>query len=147
MKKIWIFLFILIIIILIIFFLTTNSNKSSQNNTMSNDSSSDTSYNTEKTKSNVSSPTLQNSNQQIEEEIASFSTNIHNKDPERQNNITITCNTLNNTLVKPGETFSFCDTVGKATSSKGYQQADILVNGKVKQGLGRWQLSSKFYII
>lgn len=80
-------------------------------------------------------------------EIAQFSTKIHNKDPERQNNITITCKALSTKEIAPGETFSFCDTVGKSTSSKGYQEADIYVNGEKKQGLGggNCQVSTTLY--
>lgn len=69
-------------------------------------------------------------------EIANFSTIIHNKDEERQNNISITCKNLSTKEVHPGETFSFCDTVGKATHAKGYEEADIYVEGKKEQGLG-----------
>lgn len=61
----------------------------------------------------------------IEKQIAKFTTKIYTKDSGRQNNIRITCSTLNNTLVKNGETFSFCNTVGKATTSKGYEKADV----------------------
>lgn len=72
-----------------------------------------------------------------EEQIATFTTKIYSTDSARQNNINITCNTLNGTIVKNGTTFSFCNTVGQATSSKGYQKADIYdKNGNKKQGLG-----------
>lgn len=71
-----------------------------------------------------------------ETQIATFSTTIYNKDPERQNNISITCRTVNAKEVAPGETFSFCNTVGKSTTDKGYQEADIYVDGKKEQGLG-----------
>ena len=55
-----------------------------------------------------------------------------------KNNIKITCNSLNNTTVKNGSTFSFCNTVGQATSAKGYQKADIFdKDGNKKKGLGR----------
>ena len=82
-----------------------------------------------------------------ETEIARFSTKIYNKDEERQNNIGITCRTLSNKEVQPGETFSFCDTVGKATIEKGYQEADIYVEGKKEQGLGggNCQVSTTLY--
>lgn len=77
-----------------------------------------------------------------EEQISTFSTKIYSTDSARQNNISITCNTLNETIVKNGETFSFCNTVGQATSSKGYQKADIYdKNGNKKQGLGGRKLS------
>lgn len=88
-----------------------------------------------------------NTTQKKETEISQFSTKIHNKDPERQNNIAITCKTLSNKEVGKGQTFSFCNTVGKATSSKGYQEADIYVDGKKKQGLGggNCQVSTTLY--
>ena len=82
-----------------------------------------------------------------ETEIAQFSTKIYNKDSKRQNNITITCKALTAKEIQPGETFSFCSTVGKATSSKGYQEADIYVNGEKKKGLGggNCQVSTTLY--
>ena len=87
------------------------------------------------------------SNKLQEVEIASFTTKIYNKDSERQNNISITCNSLTNKEIKPGEIFSFCNTVGKATTAKGYQEADIYVDGKKEQGLGggNCQVSTTLY--
>ena len=79
-----------------------------------------------------------------EEQLSTFTTKIYSKDSERQNNIRITCNTLNNTTIKAGETFSFCSTVGKATSDKGYQEADVFDhNGNKTKGLRWWKLPSK----
>ena len=80
-------------------------------------------------------------------EIANFSTKIYNKDEERQNNIGITCRTLSTKEVKPGEIFSFCDVVGKATHEKGYEEADIYVDGRKEQGLGggNCQVSTTLY--
>lgn len=85
--------------------------------------------------------------QETEKEVSTFSTQIHNKEEERQNNIEITCNTLNGTQIKPGEIFSFCDVVGKATTEKGYQEADIFVDGKKEKGLGggNCQISTTLY--
>ena len=83
-----------------------------------------------------------------EEEISSFSTKIVTKDSNRQHNINLTCSTLNNTIVEPGSTFSFCGTVGQATSAKGYKEADIFdAKGKKKKGLGggNCQISSTLY--
>ena len=74
----------------------------------------------------------------VEKTLATFSTKIYSKDSARQNNIKITCNSLNNTTVKNGSTFSFCNTVVQATSAKGYQKADIFdKDGNKKKGLGR----------
>ena len=83
----------------------------------------------------------------IETEIASFTTKIYTKDSDRQNNLSITCSSLNDTTIENGQTFSFCNTVGKATSSKGYKKADVFQDGEKIEALGRWQLPSKFYLI
>lgn len=83
-----------------------------------------------------------------EEEIAAFTTKIYTKDSERQNNLEITCSTLNDTIVAAGDTFSFTGTIGKSTSAKGYQEADIFdSNGNKKKGLGggNCQVSSTLY--
>jgi len=78
-----------------------------------------------------------------EEQIATFSTKIYSNDSARQNNISITCNTLNGTIVQNGATFSFCTTVGQASTSKGYQKADIFDKyGNKKKGLGGRKLSN-----
>lgn len=59
----------------------------------------------------------------------------------------ITCKTLSSKKVEPGEIFSFCNTVGKATTAKGYKEADIYVNGKKEKGLGggNCQVSTTLY--
>lgn len=79
--------------------------------------------------------------------LSEFSTKIYSKDPERQNNVNITCSTLNGTTVENGETFSFTNTIGKATSSKGYKKADVFKDGEKVQALGggNCQVSSTLY--
>ena len=53
----------------------------------------------------------------VEEDLSSFSTKIYTpNDESRQKNISITCQSLNGTIVNPGETFSFCNTVRKSNS-------------------------------
>lgn len=79
-----------------------------------------------------------------ETELASFSTKLGGKDTPRTNNISITTSTLNETIVKIGETFSFCNTVGKPTAEQGYKEADSFdANGNTVQTLGGRKLSSK----
>ena len=98
------------------------------NNTVNNNSINNLVYETEKLNT-----------QPQEEVISSFSTNILDKDSGRQTNISITCSTLNGTIVKSGETFSFCDTVGKATTDRGYKEAKVFDgDGNVTMGL-RWR--------
>ena len=43
---------------------------------------------------------------------------------------------INNTVVFPGETFSFNQTVGKRTKEKGYLPAPIIVRGELSEGIG-----------
>lgn len=91
---------------------------------------------------------IQNIEPKKDELISSFSTKIYTKESERQNNISITCSKLNGTVVKNGSTFSFCNTIGPATSAKGYQEADIFDNdGNKKKGLGggNCQVSTTLY--
>ena len=125
---------------------TSANSDNSQNNTNSNTS------NTNDSSVNQNTNTSENANTTPpvvkEEQIATFSTKIYDNDSARQNNINITCNTLNETTVKNGATFSFCNTVGQASSSKGYQKANIFDNnGKKKKGLGggNCQISTTLY--
>lgn len=129
---------------------SANQNVNISSNNVSNDnkneSSNETNSNTGAT--NTTTNTTNNSNTSNQEkEIAKFSTKIYTKKSERQNNISITCKALSSKKVKPGETFSFCNTVGKATTAKGYQEADIYVDGKKEKGLGggNCQVSTTLY--
>lgn len=137
----------------------SSTNQNIENNT--NSISSNNNSNTNNTNTNVenntntSNATNSTNNQQQNQtevpskeiEIARFSTKVYNKDSKRQNNMAITCKALSTKKIEPGETFSFCNTVGKATSSKGYQEADIYVDGKKEKGLGggNCQVSTTLY--
>ena len=125
---------------------TITQNTNNGNNNSANSENITNSTNTRNT-TNTANSGNQITGPKKETEIARFSTKIYNKDTERQNNITITCKTLSNKEISPGETFSFCNTVGKSTSTKGYQKADIYVNGEKKQGLGggNCQVSTTLY--
>ena len=116
------------------------SNETNQNSEASSDNSS-------KSQNTSNENNSEQSASPIETEIASFTTKIYTKDSDRQNNISITCSSLNDTTIENGQTFSFCNTVGKATSSKGYKKADVFQDGEKIEALGRWQLPSKFYLI
>ena len=166
-KKVWIIIILIVIFIgvgIYLFFNNSNenmfSNNANENSSTSNtennnkenvENSDNTSYTPEKTVANSTDKNIGSTPSEekkvSEKEIASFSTKIYTKDSERQNNIKITCSSLNNTDVTPGKTFSFTSTVGKATSSKGYQEADIFTNGQKTKGLGggNCQVSTTLY--
>lgn len=166
-NKLWI---ILILVLLIgiggsIYFFTKNNNSnksdyiSSRTSTDEQNTNSDTNTdtsatnNTEQNNKNEKNTIeiTQNATgvpQKKEEEISSFSTKIYNKENSRQNNVSITCSTLNDTIVPNGSTFSFCNTVGQATTARGYQKADIFdKDGNKKKGLGggNCQVSTTLY--
>lgn len=62
---------------------------------------------------------------------------IHYTSSENRDvNISIACNTINGTILQPGETFYWSKVVGKATKEKGYLSAPVIVNRKPTLGLG-----------
>lgn len=99
--------------------------------------------------SNTSATRISSSEKKpIEEEISTFSTTIYIKDENRQTNLTLACSQLNDTIVKNGETFSFCNTLGPAKPEDGYQKADTFdSDGDIFQeyGGGKCQVSSTLY--
>ena len=140
---------------------STENNASSEENTDNTDNTENTSNNESTTNSNTSDNTsettnvtsentssTENATKTIEEQLSAFSTKIYSNDTNRTKNMEITTSTLNGTIVKNGETFSFCNTVGPATSSKGYLEADIYDhdgNKKKGYGGGNCQVSSTLY--
>ena len=119
-----------------------NSNNTQSNSNTSDPSNSNTSTNTTNTQEQPSTP------QHTETQIATFSTKIYTKDEARQNNMQITASRLNGKIIKNGETFSFCNTLGPSSSKNGYKEADIFDNdGNKKKALGggNCQISSTLY--
>ncbi len=125
-----------------------DENKSNDENT-SNNESSDNDNTTESTNTNSENTSnTENATKTVEEQLSAFSTKIYSNDTNRTKNMEITTSTLNGTIVKNGETFSFCNTVGPATSNKGYLEADIYDhdgNKKKGYGGGNCQVSSTLY--
>ena len=155
-NKLWIILIIFIVAIIIGIFLFTRNNHSNESNYSTKKTNTNTNINSNTSISNdtdnlnIASESKKQSKipTESEELISSFSTKIYTKDSARQNNINITCSSLNETIITNGSTFSFCNTVGQATSAKGYQKADIFDNdGTKKKGLGggNCQVSTTLY--
>lgn len=65
----------------------------------------------------------------------------------RNKNIDIACQTLNGTIIRPGEEFSYNQTIGQRTEERGFGAAAAYNNGEVVQeiGGGVCQLSSTLY--
>ena len=102
-----------------------------ENNTTEEKSIMDNSFTNENIENNIEQEKTYS-----EKEISSFSTKIYTKESDRQNNISVACDILNGTTVKKGDTFSFTKTLGKTTTSKGYEKADVFVDGEVEHALG-----------
>lgn len=126
------------------------ANRTSAEGNTSNEENTSHNETTNKTKNTTSENTTNTDNipKTVEEQLSAFSTKIYSNDANRTKNMEITTSTLDGTIVKKGETFSFCNTVGPATSSKGYLEADIYDhNGNKKKGYGggNCQVSSTLY--
>ena len=127
---------------------SNNENTSNTENTSNNESSTNTNTNETTNTTSENTSNTANTSQTVEEQLSAFSTKIYSNDTNRTKNMEITTSTLNGTIVKNGETFSFCNTVGPATSSKGYLEADIYDhdgNKKKGYGGGNCQVSSTLY--
>jgi vancomycin resistance protein YoaR len=87
----------------------------------------------------VTSPSLtttQARDMGIRERISTFSTAYSGGTAARLNNIRVLAQSLNGELVGPGDTFSLNDAVGERTASKGYQEANAIVRGKLVTQIG-----------
>lgn len=131
----------LLIIIGVIIYLYTRSNSSniSLSNNEFSAAKSSTDINIENENNEKTSP--------IETQIATYSTVIKDNSSGRLTNMRITCGIINNTIINPGDTFSFNNIVGKPTAEKGYQEAKIIIDHKTETGIGggNCQVSSTLY--
>ena len=156
MKKI-IFFFLIIIIFLIGFFIyklnntkhpTYSSNYTaertsiSNENTINNTTNNLTSENKESNKEDSKDTSSEN------ETISEFSTKLPKDTKARYSNIDLACDTLNDTIVKSGETFSLWNTLGCPTKEKGYRKAKAFTSSgdiKYSYGGGICQVSTTIY--
>ena len=140
---------ILIIVLglgLYLFYSNTAANKAKENLNVSEDNKSQQNIINEIENIQIPNNTVAISKAKVETELFSFSTNLKG-DSARLNNINITCNTINGTTIKNGETFSFNSIVGQPTAEKGYQEADVFIDQKTEKGYGggNCQVSTTIY--
>lgn len=74
--------------------------------------------------------------QKIDGVISSFSGSYVNSSSGRITNMRLATNSINGTLLMPGEEFSYNRTIGETTPENGYQQAGAYVSGEVVQEYG-----------
>lgn len=83
------------------------------------------------------------------DELGAYTSSYTDSDSNRASNVVLAASMLNGTIVMPGETFSFNDTMGDCgLSSRGFKPAAVFKAGKVVQevGGGVCQISSTLYI-
>jgi vancomycin resistance protein YoaR len=68
--------------------------------------------------------------------IGQYVTYFNQRNIERTHNINIAAKEVDNTVVFPGEIFSFNEVVGKRTREKGYKKAPVIVRGELSEDIG-----------
>ncbi|MFU0825855.1 VanW family protein [Clostridium sp.] len=83
----------------------------------------------------------------VDSKIGSFSTNYSSSSEGRATNIRLSTQSINGTVIMPGDTFSFNEVVGERTKERGYKEAGVIINQKFDSGLGGGicQVSSTLY--
>ncbi len=79
--------------------------------------------------------------------IATYTTEFTNDVPARNENIKLAAKNINDTILKPGDIFSFNKEVGPTGKKNGFKKARIFINGKESSGYGGGvcQVSSTVY--
>lgn len=68
--------------------------------------------------------------------LGSYSTQFNTRNKERTNNIDLSAEAINGTVIFPGEVFSFNKIVGERTKERGYQRAPVIVRGEFSEDIG-----------
>jgi len=153
MKKSILIFVILLFLGLVIFAIYYNNNTTPPN-TLGNTTASKTAteVNMEHSENRLSSLDVNHTGGNITmsgigEELTTYSTTIKDKSSGRLVNIRLTCDILNGTIINPGDTFSFNDTVGERTVKRRYQKANVIMNHEREKGIGggNCQVSSTLY--
>ena len=67
--------------------------------------------------------------------VSSFST-TYGGTPGRLHNVALVAELIDDTLIAPGAIFSFNETTGARTAAKGFEEAPVIINGELKNGIG-----------
>lgn len=79
--------------------------------------------------------------------LATYSTGLGGSSSNRRHNIRVACAAIDGTVLRPGELFSYNQTVGPRTESAGFQTAPVIIHGELVPGTGGGvcQVSSTLY--
>ena len=91
-------------------------------------------------------PTVLNEDMFFQDVLAEYETSYKDRG-NLQTNLQLACAAIDGTIINPGESFSFNDTVGQRTSAKGYKYADDQITEDKNRliGGGISQVSSALY--
>lgn len=83
----------------------------------------------------------------LKDKISSYTTYFYDSPSAREHNIALAALKLNNTALMPSKTLSFNAIVGKRSAERGFMEANIIVDGEFKEGIGGGvcQVSSTLY--
>jgi vancomycin resistance protein YoaR len=83
----------------------------------------------------------------FKDELSSFTTYFNVNEKERSENVKLAAQFINNTIIMPGQEFSYNTTVGERSTERGFQTAKVYKSGQVIDGLGGGicQTSSTLY--
>lgn len=81
------------------------------------------------------------------EKISEFATEFNKNSYGRAENIKLAASAINQKEIKPGETFSYNNTVGPTNKKNGYKKSEIFIKGRKSKGYGggSCQVSSTLY--
>ena len=81
------------------------------------------------------------------DQLASYSTSFYSSGYNKSNNVRLATYKIDGTVLMPGETFSYNETVGRRTRAAGFVEAPAYANGEVvsEVGGGICQVSSTLY--
>ncbi|MFA6940814.1 MAG: VanW family protein [Clostridiaceae bacterium] len=79
--------------------------------------------------------------------ISTFSTSFATSSSGRATNLKVAAAAINGTVLMPGETFSFNNTIGSTTPDKGYKLAPVIINNEheMDYGGGVCQIATTLY--
>lgn len=72
----------------------------------------------------------------INGQLSTYTTTFKSSSNERAANVELSANSINGTILMPGESFSFNKIVGPRTRERGYRDAAIIVGNQYESGLG-----------
>ena len=72
----------------------------------------------------------------VNTKLADYTTSFEKSDSQRSHNVEKSAKITSDILLMPGEVFSYNAHTGKTNSKNGYQEAPIIINGKLEKSAG-----------